>query len=286
MTFHGTVAVNRSYDLAFSGTNPQRLRLMMPHGSGETRVAELTRGEAVNACIVHLLTCGIHLSLFMHTRIHAARLVVSIFYSNPEKLEVLWNGRLVPPLEAHMTSANSYNFSMRKPAVSDPCGSNAFAGWENKVYVVVCGGTQGVEIVQVKKIVLSIGIELAVEDFFDPHCPGGQKWPKRRASGAPHSNAASAVRPPKLQQPNNAGRLRTQPVPRMTVTCGGITFATFATQALPGAQSRIALRHPCQPHARAQDRSRLDSTSPPGGRQRWRDGHRRRDSGGGCVQRG
>ena len=54
MTFHGTVAVNRSYDLAFSGTNPQRLRLMMPHGSGETRVAELTRGEAVHACIVHL----------------------------------------------------------------------------------------------------------------------------------------------------------------------------------------------------------------------------------------
>jgi hypothetical protein len=206
MTFHSTVAVNRSYDLAFSGTNPQRLRLMMPHGSGETRVAELTRGEAVHACIVHLLTCGIHLSLFMHTRIHAARLVVSIFYSNPEKLEVLWNGRLVPPLEMHMTSANSYNFSMRKPAVSDPCGSNAFAGWENKVYVVVCGGTQGVEIVQVKKIVLSIGIELAVEDFFDPHCPGGQKWPKKRhASGAPHSTAASAVRPPKLQQPNNAG---------------------------------------------------------------------------------
>ena len=197
MTFHSTVAVNRSYDLAFSGTNPQRLRLMMPHGSGETRVAELTRGEAVHACIVHLLiTCGIHLSLFMHTRIHAARLVVSIFYSNPEKLEVLWNGRLVPPLEAHMTSANSYNFSMRKPAVSDPCGSNAFAGWENKVYVVVCGGTQGVEIVQVKKIVLSIGIELAVEDFFDPHCLGGKSGQRSGARQEPRTATRQRCTPP------------------------------------------------------------------------------------------
>ena len=86
MTFHGTVAVNRSYDLAFSGTNPQHLRLMMPHGHGQTRAAELTQ----------------------------SRLVVSIFYSNPEKLEVLWNGKLVPPLEAHLPSANSYPLSISK----------------------------------------------------------------------------------------------------------------------------------------------------------------------------
>ena len=33
MTFHATVAVNRSYDLAFTATNPQRLRLMMPFGA-------------------------------------------------------------------------------------------------------------------------------------------------------------------------------------------------------------------------------------------------------------
>ena len=30
----------------------------------------------------------------------------------------------MPPLEAHMKASNSYNFSMRKPAASDPCGEN------------------------------------------------------------------------------------------------------------------------------------------------------------------
>ena len=68
-----------------------------------------------------------------------------------------------------MTASNSYNFSMRKPTVDDECGANAFAGWENKIYVLVCGGPKGVEIVTVPKIVLSIGIELETEDFFDPH---------------------------------------------------------------------------------------------------------------------
>ena len=114
---------------------------MLPHGSGETKQSELSR----------------------------SRVVISIFYSNPEKLEVLYKGRLVPRLEAHMTAANSYNFSMRKPTVNDTCGANAFAGWENKLYVLVCGGLGGVEIKTVKKIVLSIGIELETEDFFDQH---------------------------------------------------------------------------------------------------------------------
>ena len=49
------------------------------------------------------------------------------------------------------------------------CGSNAFAAWENKLYVVLCGGIPGVEIRTVQKVVLSIGIELPTEDFFDEH---------------------------------------------------------------------------------------------------------------------
>ena len=70
-----------------------------------------------------------------------------------------------PPLE----EGNTYNFSMRKPTIDDGCGANAFAAWENKLYVVVCGGIPGVEIRTVKKIVLSIGIELDTDDFFDEH---------------------------------------------------------------------------------------------------------------------
>ena len=58
---------------------------------------------------------------------------------------------------------------MRKPTYTDECGANAFAAWENKVYVLICGGTPGVEIKTVEKVVLSLGIELPAEDFFDEH---------------------------------------------------------------------------------------------------------------------
>eukprot|EP00966_Prymnesium_polylepis_P242469 5606962-Prymnesium_polylepis.1 len=129
MTFHTTVGNGRAYDLTFTATNPQKLRLMLPHGAGDDSSKE------------------------------AARVVLSIFYSNPQKLEVYLRRRLVQPLEAHMRAYNSYNYSMRKPTVTDPCGSNAYAAWEHKIYVVVCGGIEGVEIRTVDKIVLSLGIE-------------------------------------------------------------------------------------------------------------------------------
>jgi hypothetical protein len=100
MTFFTTVAVGRNYDLAFTGTNPQKLRLMLPHGAGQPSVLD------------------------------EARVLISIFYSNPQKLEVRQSGNLIGPLEPGL--AQSYNFSLRKPTVDDPCGSNAFAQWENK----------------------------------------------------------------------------------------------------------------------------------------------------------
>lgn len=105
MTFHTTVAANRSYDLAFAATNPQHLRLMLPYGAGEATPAAR----------------------------EASRLLVSIFYSNPELLKVYYNQRPVLPLEHRMKAANSYNISMRKPTVGDACGANAFAAWENKL---------------------------------------------------------------------------------------------------------------------------------------------------------
>ena len=101
MTFWTTVATNRSYDLTFTATNPQHLRLILPYGSGEATSRE---GRDVN-----------------QPRLESSRLLVSIFYSNPEKLEVYWNRRRVLPLEHHLPSSNSYNFSMRKPTINDPC---------------------------------------------------------------------------------------------------------------------------------------------------------------------
>lgn len=141
MTFWSTVAVNRSYDLAFFATNPRHLRLMMPHGSGEEPGSSL----------------------------ESSRLLISIFYSNSEQLEVYWKRKKVLPLEHLLPASNSYNFSMRKPRIDDPCGSHAYAAWENKIYVLLCGGTPGIEIKSIPKIVLSLGIELTDNDFFDPH---------------------------------------------------------------------------------------------------------------------
>lgn len=105
MTFHTTVALGRGYDLAFTSSNPKNMRLMLPHGAGRSE------------------------------RLEEARVVISIFYELPQKLEVRWGGALVGPL--HPDLAGSYNFSMRKPTVNDACGANAFAQWESKLYVVV-----------------------------------------------------------------------------------------------------------------------------------------------------
>ena len=69
MTFHGTIAVNRSYDLTFTGTNPKHVRLMLPSGSGEETLTEQQQ----------------------------TRVIVSIFYSNPLKLEVHMNSQRVMP---------------------------------------------------------------------------------------------------------------------------------------------------------------------------------------------
>ena len=38
------------------------------------------------------------------------------------------NGEIVKPLEWWMRSYNYYNFSAVKPKITDPCGSNMFAG--------------------------------------------------------------------------------------------------------------------------------------------------------------
>ena len=61
-----------------------------------------------------------------------------------------------------------YNFSAVKPTVDDPCATNYFAQWENKIYVVLCGGIEhALQIKTVDAITLSIGIEVSVEEFFD-----------------------------------------------------------------------------------------------------------------------
>lgn len=60
--------------------------------------------------------------------------------------QVHCGGAFVPPLEHGMLAHNSFNFSMRKPFITDQCCSNAYAAWENKLYVLLCGGIPGLEV--------------------------------------------------------------------------------------------------------------------------------------------
>ena len=76
-------------------------------------------------------------------------------------------GQKILPLEHWMLGNNFYNFTAKKPMITDPCGSNMFAQWENKQYVLLCGGIPGLEIRTVDLVVLSLGIEVTTEDFFD-----------------------------------------------------------------------------------------------------------------------
>ena len=130
MTFHTTVALRRGYDLAFTSTNPQHLRLMMPSGDG--RPAHDT---------------------------NLTKILIACFYSNPQMLEVQYRGAKVAPLPD-----NSYNFTAVKPTVDDPCGTNFFAAWESKLYVVVCGGVaHAVTVKTIDAIKLSFGLEVSVD---------------------------------------------------------------------------------------------------------------------------
>ena len=137
MTFHTTVALRRNYDLAFTGTNPQHLRLMLPSGAGHPET---------------------------HATFNQTKVLISTFYSNSQTLQVVYKSAIIPPLGG----MQSYNFSARKPTVDDPCGTNYFAAWESKMYVVLCGGTaHAIDIKTVDLVTLSIGIEVSVDDFFD-----------------------------------------------------------------------------------------------------------------------
>jgi hypothetical protein len=87
------------------------------------------------------------------------KILVSCFYSNPQMLEVHYRGAKVAPLPD-----SSYNFSAAKPTVDDPCGTNFFASWESKLYVVVCGGvSHAVTIKTIDAIKLSFGLEVGLD---------------------------------------------------------------------------------------------------------------------------
>lgn len=91
-TFFANVGLDRGYDLTFTGSNPRSVRLFLPSTPREDRI------------------------------------VVSIFYSNPERLEVRDLVRRVVVPDLH---SNTFNFSNRKPTIHDACSTNTYAAWES-----------------------------------------------------------------------------------------------------------------------------------------------------------
>ena len=77
--FSTTVAINRTYDFAMASTNPRQLRFALPNGIGHHydygRRWDLT-GKWMPA------------DTDFHRKAQEARIIMSVFYSNPEKLEV------------------------------------------------------------------------------------------------------------------------------------------------------------------------------------------------------
>ena len=85
-TFITTVATGRDYDVAFFSTNPQSLHYQLPNQDESTRVR------------------------------------IGCFYSNPQRLVVMWKGTYKRDL-----NPSGYDFTnVIRPTASHPCGSNTY----------------------------------------------------------------------------------------------------------------------------------------------------------------
>ncbi|XP_063309061.1 fibrocystin-L-like [Pelobates fuscus] len=111
--FHSIVATNKSFDIYFSTTSPQNVRLM-------------------------LLNCDSTKSIR-----------VGIFFPNPQRLDVYVNGTYVYPTNANMTN-NGTSFTLNTPTyggqylpqlTSNVSGDNFFNETYNMLYTVVKGST-------------------------------------------------------------------------------------------------------------------------------------------------
>ncbi|XP_076157842.1 PKHD1 like 1, tandem duplicate 1 [Alosa pseudoharengus] len=139
--FHSVVATGKSFDVYFSSTTPQKLRLMMLN-------AQPT--EAVR---------------------------VAVYYQNPQRLDVYVNNKLVAPTNAEWNSENT-DYTLLKPAYpgmylpalnSTTHGANYFDPDYKMLYVAV-RGTKPVEIRTSPKLFLSFSLPAMTEDeFFGPN---------------------------------------------------------------------------------------------------------------------
>ncbi|XP_062385127.1 fibrocystin-L-like [Sardina pilchardus] len=134
--FHSVVATGKPFDVYFSSTTPQKLRLMMLN-------AQPT--EAVR---------------------------VAVFYQNPQRLDVYVNNELVAPTNAEWNSENT-DYTLLKPAypgmyvpaLNSTNGANYFDP-DYKMLHVVVRGSEPVEIRTSPKLFLSFNLPAVTEDEF------------------------------------------------------------------------------------------------------------------------
>lgn len=135
-TFYTMVATGKTYDVHFTSTNPQQMRL-------------------------HLLNA-----------IDTQKLVVGIFYSNPQRLDIYYNGRYVMPTNGKLNEEGDFiwenepNKDYMPKLSSSIYGENYFDRDLSTLYILVRGAIP-VDIVTTPVIVVSFGVPaVSVNEFF------------------------------------------------------------------------------------------------------------------------
>ena len=135
-TFYTMVATGKTYDVHFTSTNPQRMRL-------------------------HLLNS-----------VDTQKLVVGIFYSNPQRLDIYYNGQYVMPTNGKLDEDGEFIWENKPivdymPALSSSVfGENYFDRDLSTLYILVRGPLP-VDIVTTPVIVVSFGVPaVSVDEFF------------------------------------------------------------------------------------------------------------------------
>ncbi|XP_035847175.1 fibrocystin-L-like [Sander lucioperca] len=134
--FHSIVATGRSYDVFFTSTSPQKLRLVMLNADPSESI------------------------------------MVSVFYSKPQRLDVYVNNNLVAPTNVQWNADNT-DYTLKKPIYADQyvpqlnatVGTNYFDR-DYKMMKVVLRGTQPVEIRTSPLLFISFELPAMTEDQF------------------------------------------------------------------------------------------------------------------------
>ncbi|XP_044027924.1 LOW QUALITY PROTEIN: PKHD1 like 1, tandem duplicate 1 [Siniperca chuatsi] len=134
--FHSIVAIGRSFDVFFSSVSPQKLRLMMLNADPSESI------------------------------------MVSVFYSKPQRLDVYISNKLVAPTNADWNADNT-DYTLKKPIyagqyvpqLNATVGSNYF-DQDYKMLKVVLRGSTPVEIRTAPVLFISFNLPAMTEDEF------------------------------------------------------------------------------------------------------------------------